>query len=310
MVVASSNSEEIIRRVDCVAEIVIVHLIHVSFVHKCLQEYVHDILWRTDSQNFESSQELVLGDVLVPCDVEILEHWLEMDPLDSNSLLILVDDSLKHVLLLLVELEVLSASWHRVLVCNWSHSHQRLLLDAVGSKSTVDARAELFVVDHELRIGRFVFRTQEVELLLGQVEVEAGKNTFKLGFGHLSFAKFVEIEEELLYSHSLHHDGSLKSRLNIRWVVCNLNSLVKEPVVDHVHVFGSCLVVRGSCVSQLSFLNAVIWLRSFGNVFWENVFRSIDIGTKSEVVHLPHVSFVKVLPEQKLEGFFVRWNEM
>ena len=53
-----------------------------------------------NSKLAKSSEELMLGDMLILGDVKVLEHWLQVDSLDSDSLLVLLEDGIDLVLLL------------------------------------------------------------------------------------------------------------------------------------------------------------------------------------------------------------------
>lgn len=98
------------------------------------------------SQLTESSQELVLSDVLVLGDIEILEHWLQVDPLDLDSGSVFFHDIADHLLLLWSHVEVLSSGGNSVVHGHRCDLSQWSLLDAVGSEGAIDVVAEVSVV--------------------------------------------------------------------------------------------------------------------------------------------------------------------
>jgi hypothetical protein len=92
VVEVSANSEELLWGVNIIAEIEVVDLIDVTLIHVSFAEGVQDILGGADTKLTESSQELMFGNMLVLSNIEILEHWLQVDSLDSYSLSILFKD--------------------------------------------------------------------------------------------------------------------------------------------------------------------------------------------------------------------------
>lgn len=74
------------------------------------------------------------------------------------------------------------------------------------------------------------------------MEVEHRDNALELIFGNFSLSKLIEIVEELFDSNSFHDDVMLESRLDIVWIVGDLNSLLEVSVVDNIKVFGGALV--------------------------------------------------------------------
>jgi len=76
----------------------------------------------------------VLCNVLILGDVEISEHLLEIESLDRNSSLILLQDTLEHLSLLLIEIKVLAASFSSSLVGHSGKLSQRILLNAILSE--------------------------------------------------------------------------------------------------------------------------------------------------------------------------------
>jgi hypothetical protein len=92
VVEVSTDSEELLWGVNIIAEIEVVDLIDVTLIHVSFAEGVQDLLGGADTKLSESSQELMFGNMLVLSNIEILEHWLQVDSLDSYSLSILFKD--------------------------------------------------------------------------------------------------------------------------------------------------------------------------------------------------------------------------
>ena len=98
----------------------------------------------------------MLGHMLVLGDIEILEHWLQMDSLDLNSLSVFFKDHINLANFIIGHIKILLSSKGCVLDSYWGDRGCWNLLDAVGGKSGVDIRAELNVVEHKLGIARLV----------------------------------------------------------------------------------------------------------------------------------------------------------
>ena len=158
VVVASSNSKELLWGVDIVAEAEVVDLVTVSLIAVGFEKHVKHIVTGTQTALSKSSKELVLGNMLVLCNIEVLEHLLEVNSLDLNCLGILAQNILDHLLLLSSHLEVSLSCRDSVSNSHGLHNSLGHFLNAVGGESTVDVSAEVLVVEH-----RYCF----VSLVLG-----------------------------------------------------------------------------------------------------------------------------------------------
>ena len=58
------------------------------------------MLWRTDSEQVEHAQELVLGHMAVAGDIVVLEDGLQVDALVLDSRLVLLEDCINFLLIL------------------------------------------------------------------------------------------------------------------------------------------------------------------------------------------------------------------
>jgi hypothetical protein len=141
------------------------------------------------------------------------------------------------------------------------------------------------------------------------MEVEHRENALELIFGNFSLSKFVEILEELFYSNSFHDNVVLKSRLDIVWIVGDLDSLLEVSVIDHIKVLGVVLEESRTSVSQLTMEDVVDFLWIFSDVCWKDVLWSIDVSAEHEVIDLSNISFVQVLSNEQLEELLSWWDE-
>ena len=247
--------------------------------------------------------------MLVLSDIEILEHWLDMNSLNCNSFSVLSENTVDLISFFLSEIEVLSSGEFSILnsysidLCKWS------LLDAISSECTINAGTEILVVEHLLWISSSILSSQGIKFVLGQIEIKHGENTLELVFGNLSLSKLIKINEKLLDSNSLHYNSCLESLLNISRVVGGLNSLLQESVVDDIHVLSWFSEVCASGISQLTVINMMLLLLVLWNVLNKHIFRLVDIGTELEVVNLSNISLIEVLSQKNLEKFLTWWNE-
>ena len=165
-----------------------------------------------------------------------------MNALDLDSLPVLAKKTGHGILLFLSEVEILATSRHSSLNCHFGNLGQRILLDAVGRESLVDAGTERFVVNQELRVRSFVTFSQSLVLILTEIEVQHGEHLLKLSFMNLASAELIKIEEELLNSNSLHHNCCSQAFLDVTGIVSLLNSLKHESVADNI---------SSSCISSI-----------------------------------------------------------
>lgn len=252
----------------------------------------------------------MLGHMLVLGNVKVLEKRLQVDSLDLNGFSVLLENHVHLSDFFISHIEVLLSGESSVSNGYWGDSCSWLLLDSVGSESLIDIGTELNVVEHLLWVISPVFQSKGIKFLESEVEIEHRENRLELSFGNFTSSKLVKIIEELFDSHSLHNNVMLESLFNIAWVICDFNSLLHVSVIDNIKVCCWFLVESGSCISQLTVSNSIVWLWVLWNVFWENVLWSIDVSAESEVIDFSNVSPVQVLSNQKLEKILAWWNEL
>lgn len=317
VVVSSSNSEQLLRGVNVVAEVEVIHFIGITFVHVGLEEGVEHILRGRHSKLSERSQELVLGDVLILCDIEVLEHWLQVNSLDLDSGPVLLHDVADDLLLLRSHVQVLPSGRHGVLDRDRCHLGKRGLLDTVGGEGAVDVVAEVGVIEEGIRAVHgawvefgLVLESQGIEFFSGQIEVEHGQDGLELLLGHSAFSKLIEIDEELFNSDSFHHDQGLEPFFNVGRIVVGVDSLLLESVSDDVKISSLALEESGAGVPQLAEEHGRLLLGVLGDVGREDVGSSVDVGAELEVVDLSDVALVEVPPQQKLVQVFRRREQV
>ena len=264
-----------------------------------------------DAKLAEGTEELVLGHVLVPCDVEVLELRLQVNSFDHYGLSVLAQDGPDGCLLFVSEVEVLSSGRNRVINRHGSHGGQRVFLNTVGGEGSIDIGAKTLVVDHVFSIVcRPVLRGKRTVFFGGQVEIKHGENFLELRFRDLASSELVEVEEELLNSHSFHHNLGLEPLLDVVRVVPNLNPFLQESVIDHIQAVGGRRVIRAACVSELAQLHGNVWLWIFGSVLGEDVFWAINVRAEFEVIDFSNIALIEILAQQKLKQG-LRWrNEL
>ena len=218
VVEALVDTEELLRTINVLTEVNVVHLIDISFVHVSAEDHLDDVLGSSNSQQIESSEELVLRDVTVAGNVEVLEDGLKVNALVLDGGTVLFKDFLD-LLLVLITRKVLSTGQKSVALGDLGNSSRGILVDSGQSESSVDVGAEVGVAEEPLGVSSLVFQGQGLELIVRQGEVHRGKDRFELVAGDATLSKLVEIAEEFFNSHTLHDDNGLKTVLNIGGVV-------------------------------------------------------------------------------------------
>ena len=194
----------------------------------------------------------MFSNMLILGNIEILEHWFQMNSLNHNSGSVFGQNLVDCITFFLVHSEILSSGKGSVVVGNWVHGGCWIFLDSVGGESRVDAMAESFVVNQIFWVLGLVFICHLLEFFFSKVEVEHRKDALKLRFGDLSSSEFIEIKEKFFNSDSFHYYLGSESILNIRWAVRSFDSLFQESVVDYINVSGILEIVSRSSVSESS----------------------------------------------------------
>jgi len=114
----------------------------------------------------------MLGHMLVSSNVKILEHWLQVDSLDLDGLLVFTKDHVHLSNFFIGHTEILLSCEISIVDSYCGNSGRWHLLDAIGSEGRVDVSAESNVVEHRFWIICLVLLGESIELLESQVEVE------------------------------------------------------------------------------------------------------------------------------------------
>lgn len=169
MIVASSDSKQLFTAVYIVTEVKVVDFISISFIAVSFQQKVQNLIASVQVALVQNSKELMLGYVLVASDVEILEHLLQVNALDLNSLAVLLQDRQDHLLLLWCHFQILASGWDCKRVSDWLHNCKRIFLDAVCGEGRVNIGAKIDIV--EMTVCGAVPISYICHLLLSEFEV-------------------------------------------------------------------------------------------------------------------------------------------
>ena len=122
---------------------------------------------------------------------------------------------------------------------NGWHAGVGRLVDAGRSECLVDRGDEVNVVEELLGGVSLVFLRKGVVLILGEVKVKLGEDAGELALCNVSLSELIEILEELLNSHALHHYDVAKTVLNVRGVVGDFDAGLHPAVVDDIEIVGA-----------------------------------------------------------------------
>lgn len=92
MVETLINSEKLLSAINVLAEVNVIDLINIAFVHVTLHEGLQDVLRGGNSEQIEHSEELILGHMTVLSDIVVLEHWLQVNALVLNGCSVFLKD--------------------------------------------------------------------------------------------------------------------------------------------------------------------------------------------------------------------------
>lgn len=168
VVEVTSSTVELVSAVDLFAEINIVDLINVSFVHVSSEDELGDFLGGLDAEVVQHTEELVLGHMAVLGDVEVLEDGLQVHTLGLNGFAEMVKDRLD---LTVVVSEVLSAGEEGVFFREGGDTRAGALIDASDGEGLVDAVAEIDIIEEDFGVVRLILVGEGLKFIVGQCEV-------------------------------------------------------------------------------------------------------------------------------------------
>jgi len=157
VVVLLANTEQTGCAVHLLAEINVVNLVHVSFVHIPSKHRLQDVLGGCDLQEVQHSKELDFSDMAVPCAIEILEQWLQVNASNLNSSSVFVQYKAKFAIIGVTTLKVLAACKQCVILSNGWHTACWHLVNSSSCECLVNRLAECNIVKEPLGIISFVF---------------------------------------------------------------------------------------------------------------------------------------------------------
>lgn len=91
-------------------------------------------------------------------------------------------------------------------MCDSRDFNSRNFVNTFSSECFIDRFAESNIIEESFRILGFVFNCELVIFSFGKVEVQLGKDRVELVLGYMTFPKFIEVDEELFDSHTLHYN--------------------------------------------------------------------------------------------------------
>jgi len=110
--------------------------------------------------------------MLIFSDIEILEHWFQMNSLDDDGSSIFTENFVNAIAFILGHSEILSSCKSGVINGNWMNWSSWIFLNSVSGESTVDGMAESLVVNEEFWIVGSIFFSHLVEFFFSEVEIE------------------------------------------------------------------------------------------------------------------------------------------
>ena len=302
VVEVSANSEEHLLVVNVFTEVHVVYFVEVTLVHVSAEEHLRNVVWSRNPEQVEHAEELGLGHMAVLRDVEVLEDWLQVDSHVGDSLAVLIQQRLDHVLTGTTS-EVLAASEQSVADNDWSDSSLWCLVNASDGEGSVDCGNKVLVTEEFLGVASLVLIGECFELIVSQLEVHRGENCLELGAGNTTFAEFVKVVEELLDSDSLHDNDSSNTVFSICWVGGDVDSWLTETVVENINFFGWLFEEHALLGVRDAENGALLRQGVLSDVGGEHVLGTIDILAEVVIVNVLIVALVAVLADHQVEKF-------
>ncbi len=171
MVETLIDTEKLLRAINVLAEVNVIDLINIAFVHVTLHKSLQDVLRGSDSEQIEHSKELILGHMTILSDIVVLEHWLQVNALVLNGCSVFLKDVINFGSVLSRSSKVLSASQKSVVLgdscnsCGWS------LVNSLDSECSVDVCNKVFVAEEALWVCSLILFGQSLELIISECEI-------------------------------------------------------------------------------------------------------------------------------------------
>lgn len=155
VVEALVDSEKLLRTVYVFAEVHIVNLIDVAFVHVTAQDGLEDVLGSADPKQIEYTKELVLSYVAIASDVVVLKHRFEVNSLVFDSSFVLFENLVNLVLILFTS-QVFAAGEKSVTRSHCCDSCRRRLINTSDRKGSIHVCTEVNIAEEALWVCCFV----------------------------------------------------------------------------------------------------------------------------------------------------------
>ena len=130
------------------------------------------MLWRTDSEQVEHAQELVLGHMAVAGDIVVLEDGLQVDALVLDSRLVFLQNCF-NLLKILLSSQVLSSGKKSISGSDGGDSSSRCLVNSRDREGGVYIGDEVDVSKEALGVGGLVLFGESFKLIVSESEVHA-----------------------------------------------------------------------------------------------------------------------------------------
>jgi hypothetical protein len=205
-----------------------------------------------------------------------------------------------------LRVEVLSASFERIVDGLSSYSLQRIFLNALNRECFVDAGSEGHVVEENFSIVCLILIAKSIKFCFLKSEIQNREDTHELRSCNSSLAELVKVSEELFNSDALHDNHGTNTVFNIFGVVVSSHTGLHKSVVNDIEVL-SWPVEAASLSNVLSLLVFGLRLWILSNVFRENIILVVDVSAEPIVVDFLSGSLIAVASSHKVE-FLGSWG--
>lgn len=236
MVETLIDSEKLLSAINVFAEVNVIDLINIAFVHVTLHKSLQDVLRGGNPEQIKHSQELILCHMTILSDIVVLEHRLQVNTLVFNGCSVFFKDVINLGSVLSRSSKVLSASQKSVILGDSCNSCRWSLVNSLNGECSVDICNEVFVAEEALWVCSLILLGQSLELVISEREIHRGKDGFELGASDSALSQLVKVSEKFFNSDSFHHNCCLETILNIVRVVRYVNVSLSESRVDHINV--------------------------------------------------------------------------
>lgn len=170
-----ADSKKLLSAIDILTEVAIVTFVNIALVHVSAEEFLNNVLGRSDTKSIEHSKELILGHMAILCDIVVLEDRFQVDALGLDRSSVLLKDLL-NLGIVLDSCKVLATGQKRVVLSHSGDTSSRGLVDSSNGESRVDVSDESLVSEEALRVGSLVLLGESLEFIVGKSKVHRGED--------------------------------------------------------------------------------------------------------------------------------------